>query len=195
MDETKYSLYALPHLAEIFEALRKGRHLCEEDGKLYQAMVQNLEDYKTLFFHLGFHLEVHHHDFVYFKGDHQLSELARRLSVFMFILIETLADNSEDISETLITRQFEITDLPHFKQERYRAYMKMAGVDTQENLSNLLQRMKELGFIRFISEQQTFRFRTPVYRFLDICLDILRDTSSEGQAISDAEPQIQEEET
>lgn len=43
------SVYDLPQLEEIFDALRRGRHLCTADGKPYGALRDNLAAYQDLF--------------------------------------------------------------------------------------------------------------------------------------------------
>lgn len=67
------SPFDLPLLEEIFDALRRGRHLCAADGKPYWALRENLEAYQDLFHHLGFRLQVHQRDFFYFRGKDSLS--------------------------------------------------------------------------------------------------------------------------
>ena len=81
--------YDLPYLDEIFDQLRRGRHLCAADGKLYRALRENLEAFQELFHHLGFRLKVHQRDFFYFRGKDSLSPQASRMAVFVFILIFT----------------------------------------------------------------------------------------------------------
>lgn len=46
---TEASPFDLPHLDEIFDVLRRGRHLCAADGKLYWALRENLDAYQDFF--------------------------------------------------------------------------------------------------------------------------------------------------
>jgi hypothetical protein len=169
---TEPSPYALPHLAEIFDALRRGHHLCAADGVLYQALRENLEAYRDLFHHLGFRLQVHQRDFFYFRGKDSLSSQASRMAVFVFILIESLSDQGEPVVDTLMTRTFAIPDLPHLKSARYRAYLKEAGASSEDNLRMITRQLERFGFVQRHTED-TFNFRTPAYRFFDVCIEIL----------------------
>jgi chromosome condensin MukBEF MukE localization factor len=168
----KDSPYALPQLNEIFDALRRGRHLCPEDGKPFFALRDNLEDFQELFHHLGFHLVVHPRDFLYFRGKDSLSPQGSRMAVFIFILIEALADEGEPVVETLMTKTFTIPDLPHLKSARYRAYMKEIVASEEDDLRRIVQQLDRLGFAQKLTDE-TFRFRAPAYRFFDACSQIL----------------------
>lgn len=181
MSET--SPFDLPHLREIFDALRRGRHLCAADGKLYWALRDNLDAYLNLFHHLGFHLQVHGRDFFYFRGRDSLSPQASRMAVFVFILIEALSDQGESVVDSLMTRTFAVPDLPHLKSARYRAYLKEAGAQNEDDLRNVLRQLDRFGFIQRHTDD-TFSFRTPAYRFFDVCVEILNheeERIKEGQ--------------
>ena len=181
---TETNPYDLPHLSEIFDVLRRGRHLCAADGKLYQALREHLDAYQDLFQHLGFHLQVHQRDFFYFQGKDSLSPQASRMAVFVFILIEALSDQGESLVDTLMTRTFATAELPHLKSVRYRTYLKEAGVISEDDLGGILRQLERFGFIQRLPDE-TFSFRTPAYRFFDVCVEILnRD-----------EAQLQEEQT
>lgn len=166
------SPFDLPQLEEIFDALRRGRHLCAADGKPYWALRDNLAAYQDLFHHLGFHLQEHPRDFFYFRGKDSLSPLAARMAVFVFILIEALSDQGEPVVDTLMTRTFSIADLPHLKSARYRAYLKEAGASNEDDLRKVVNQLERLGFVQRHTDD-AFNFRTPAYRFFDICIEIL----------------------
>ncbi len=169
---TAISPFDLPHLSEIFDALRRGRHLCAADGKLYWALRENLDAYQDLFHHLGFRLQVHGRDFFYFRGKDSLSPQASRMAVFVFILIEALSDQGEPVVDSLMTRTFAVPDLPHLKSARYRAYLKEAGALNEDDLRNILRQLERFGFIQRHTDD-SFSFRTPAYRFFDVCVEIL----------------------
>ena len=166
------SPFSLPHLSEVFESLRRGHHLCAEDGKLYWALRDNLAAYQDLFRHLGFRLEVHPRDFFYIRGRDSLSPIASRMSVFVFILIEALADQGEQVVDTLMTRTFSIPELPHLKGARFRTYLKEAGATSEDDLRGIIRQLERFGFAQRLTDD-TFRFRTPAYRFFDLCIEIL----------------------
>jgi hypothetical protein len=176
--------FDLPHLGEIFDNLRRGRHLCAADGKLYWALRENLDAYQNLFHHLGFRLQVHQRDFFYFRGKDSLSLQASRMAVFVFILIESLSDQGDPVVDTLMTRTFSVPDLPHLKGARYRAYLKEAGSSSEDDLRGIVRQLERFGFIQRHTDD-SFTFRTPAYRFFDVCIEILNrdeDSSTEEQA-------------
>lgn len=166
------SPFALPHLAEIFNQLRRGRHLCPEDGDLYRALRQDGEAFRDCFHHLGFRLEAHPRDFFYFRGSDGLSPQASRMALFVFILIESLADQGRPVVDTLMTETFAISELPHLKSARYRAYLQEAGGAGEDDLRAIIRQLDRFGFANRLTDD-TFRFRTPAYRFFDLCIDIL----------------------
>jgi len=173
-DETQ----TLPQMAEVFDALRKGRHICAEDGALYFALRDNRAAYEQLFTDLGFDFQEHARSFFYFRGTAPLSERAERMAVFMFILIEALATQGETVEESLMTRRFNPDELTHFQTERYRTYMREVGVNASSDLTDLLKAMERLGFVE-LAPNGTFRFRPPACRFLDLCLEMLPEDVEE----------------
>ena len=175
------SPFALPMLEEIFNELRRGRHICAADDKVYRALRDNLDAFQDLFSHLGFKLQAHQRDFFYFRGQDSLSPQASRMAVFVFILIEFLSDQGEPVVDTLMTRTFSVVDLPHFKSARYRAYLKEAGISGEDDLNGLLRQLERFGFIQRNTDN-TFNFRAPAYRFFDVCIEILnRDEGHHSQ--------------
>jgi hypothetical protein len=170
--------FALPRLKEVFEALRRGRHLCPEDGDLYWALRDHHEAFRDLFAHLGFRLEAHPRDFFYFAGEGGLSDASSRMALFAFILIEALADQGAAVEESLMTRTFSLPELPHRKGERYRAYLKEAGVEGEEGLDGILRNLERFGFAHRTGKT-SFRFRPPAYRFLDLCHQVLAEEREE----------------
>jgi hypothetical protein len=104
------------------------------------------------------------------------------MAVFVFILIESLSDQGEPVVDTLMTRTFAIPDLPHLKSARYRAYLKEAGASSEDDLRKVVNQLERLGFVQRHTED-AFTFRTPAYRFFDICIEILnRDEIPQEQA-------------
>ncbi|MFH1215489.1 MAG: hypothetical protein V1706_03205 [Pseudomonadota bacterium] len=169
----KNSPFDLPHLSEIFDALRRGRHLCAEDGALYWSLRDNLEAYQDLFHHLGFRLEVHPRDFFYFRGKDSLSPQSSRMALFVLILIESLADHGKPIVDTLMTLTFAVPDLPHLKAARFRNYLKEAGVLDDDGLRGIVRQLDRFGFVKRLTDN-TFRFRSPGYRFFDLCMEAVK---------------------
>ena len=166
-----------PHLAEIFDALRLGRHISRKDGNLFYVLEKHESDFRDLFENLGFVLQRHQRDFFYFRDSQNFTELSARMAVFVFILIEWLADRGEPIEETIMTALFELDKLPHFQTERYRKYMVEAGVDGEEELLNVLRAMERTGFITR-TDAESFEFETPAYRLLDLCMEVAEKESA-----------------
>lgn len=164
------SRFNLPKLALIFDNLRKGKHICPEDKELYYPLEQEYEDFNDLFNHLGFDLVKHPRNFYYFRSDISFTPIARRAAVFMFILIEHLASEGASVEEALTTGYISIKSLPHEENSRYQRYMDEAGITVDKSINTLVR----LGFAEYKGNSK-FRFRAPVYRFIDSCLQILED--------------------
>ena len=94
------------------------------------------------------------------------------MAVFVFILIESLSDQGEPVVDTLMTRTFSVPDLPHFKSARYRAYLKEASATSDDDLRKIVGHLERFGFVQRQTDD-SFSFRTPAYRFFDVCIDIL----------------------
>lgn len=163
----------LAHLEEVFDRLRSGRHLSRDDAQVFRDLTEHEEEYRELFAALGFELVHHVRDFFYFRSDSRYSHLGARMAVFFFILVEWLSDRGDAIEEALFSNPFEVTELPHLEQKRYRAYMEEAGAGDEESLGNLLKQMERYGFISREGER-IIRFKTPAYRLLDLCAEVLK---------------------
>ena len=55
--------------------------------------------------------------------------------------------------------------------------MREADVTNEEELLGVLRGMEQLGFVQR-EDEGGFRFRRPVYRFMDLCLEVLADGES-----------------
>ena len=179
----------LPNLAAVFEALRRGRHICMADGPLYGPLKSHAEQFTALFAQLGFELVHHPRDFFYFVDCGNFTDLSARMAVFMFILIEDLADRGDAIEETVMSRHFRCAELPHLTADRYRRLMREAGASESADLEHLVQTMERFGFVDRLADD-SFTFRPPAYRFLDLALDMTAASDKKR----DAEPTPIEEE-
>lgn len=169
------SPFALLHLEDIFQLLCRGRHICAEDGNIYFALHDNAAAFEDLFTHLGFKMEVHSRDFYYFRGGKSLSNRSERMALFIFILMEHLDGQGEAVEEGILTKKFSISELPHLGSKRYRSYMKEIGIADDEGLSGIVANLEKFGFAQ--RKGDTFRFRSPVYRFFDICGEIAQEAN------------------
>ena len=160
-----------PKLAQIFRALRDGRHLCLEDGELYTALEENAEGFTELFKALGYTLKPHRKGIYFFHGDNAVTDTARRFAVFAFILVEHLGDSGQGIEEALFTSSFLVEELPHLQSDRYRETMAEMGVANVEDLSKLVRSMERFGFAA--PDGDRVRFRRPMYRLIDLSVRVL----------------------
>ena len=115
-----------------------------------------------------------------------MSEKSERIAVFMFILIEWITDQGQNIEEALMNQQFSYDELPHLTTARYRDILAQLNVFDTDGLATIVTNMARMGFAERINDQ-TFAFRSPVYRFLDICQDIARTQKQEEPAIEEPE--------
>ena len=170
-----------PQLAELFRQLRNGRHICLEDGELYEALTEHAEDFTALFGALGFELVGHRKGIYYFAGDSALSERARRFAVFAFLLVEHLGDAGRGIEDGVFGQEHAIDELPHFASERAAQTMASVGVQGPAELENVLRAMEKLGFAD-VPVPGRVRFRRPFYRLLDLCVRALTEGDGSGEA-------------
>jgi hypothetical protein len=177
---SKTSPFALPYLAEIFQLLCRGRHICIEDGNIYFALRENPKAYTDLFFNLGFELEMHSREFYYFHGGKSLSAMSEKMSLFMFILMEHIEGQGELVEHAILTKNFLIDELPHFSSERYQNYMKESGVESVADLAAIVGNLDKFGFVQ--RQGESFRFKAPVYRFFDICSGIAQEGRKSGES-------------
>lgn len=165
----------LPHLREIFDLLRSGHHISSADGALCLAVRDRLEEFRALFDALGFHLESHPRGFFFFQGREDVGKEARKFAVFFFVLVEWLGDDGRNIESALFEKPLSIAELPHFTTDRYRRLMFEAGIEQRDDLPQLLQRLDQLGFATRVGDD-AIQFEDPAWRFLDLCVEIARDT-------------------
>ena len=184
-------LAELPHLEHIFDDLRRGKHLAEGDGPHVHALRENVEAYARLFDALGFTLVQHPRGFFYFSADPSstVTDQAGRMAVFTFILVESLADQGKQVEETLMTHTFNVAELPHLSTDRFVTYMRDVGVISIDDIRQVLKNMRRLGFAELVGDD-LFRFRTPAYRFLDLCSEL---AAEQGESEPD-EPTSEDEE-
>ena len=184
-DEKNDGVMDLPHLAEVFEALRRGKHISMKHGDLFHALKKHENVYEKLFTKLGFKMVHHPRDFFYFLDTSNFTDLSAKIAVFMFILVEHLADQGEAVEDTFMTRRFAYKDMPHLHGDRYQTYMREAGVTTPEELAAVVRTMERFGFTRRM-DAETFCFDVPIYRFLDLCMDMATQAAKVETSPSEA---------
>ncbi len=168
----------LPMKSELFELLRKGRHVSSVDGECFKELAENETVFRKFFASLGFLLERHEKDFFYFQGS-KSSSFSAKAAVFFFILVEWISDQGGSTIQWLFEQVTHVDNLPHLERERYKKYMIETGIDSKDDLMNLLKKMEKLGFINFENER-SFIFRKPAFRFLDLCREIKNEEETNG---------------
>lgn len=157
-------------LDEIFRELSRGKHLSAADGDLFSALEKRPTDYEALFKKLGFQLEIDARGFYYFFGSNKgTANNVQRLALFVYILIDWLADTGEGITAALAGQSFEIDLLPHLTSDRYRGYLSHVNVETQADLAETIRTMENFGFLKQMGDG-SFRLLPPVHRIVDACI-------------------------
>ena len=168
----------LPHLEEIFDELRRGYHICFDDGAPYRALSNHFESYRRLFSALGFELVRHERDFFYFRSSGNLGKTASQMAVFFFILVEVFGDRGENLRDAIFKADHRIDKLPHFQRESHRACLSEVGIDTDDALGSVIKKLERYGFAE--RRGDTFRFRKPAWRFVELCFEA-SETNEEEQ--------------
>ncbi len=175
--------YALPQLDQIFLRLARGGHITADNSELYQPLREHERSFTDLFAHLGFRLVADSRGFYYFEGqlEQPLTPQVRKLAVFVFILVEALAEEADNVESAFFEREWQLAHLPHLQRERYLGYLKQLDVElTQDGLAGIVVALERFGFARRLDGER-FRFLPPAYRFLDHCLKVAE--AADAQAV------------
>ena len=163
--------YELPHLSEIFQTLQSGKHICYQDGALFFTLQEKPDDYMAIFKALGFELVTHPKDFYYFRMKGKANtDSTKQIALFIFLLIEHLDRRENDLESALMDNRFYLNTLPHLKTERYRELMREVKITDEEGLVSVIANMQKYG-IAVTYGRLSFEFRSPVYRFFDLCAE------------------------
>ena len=171
-------------LDELFRELSRGRHISGNDTDLFAALEQRPDDYVAVFKALGFELVHDGRGFYYFYGSSRgIAGNVQRLALFVYILIDHLADGGESITEALAGKAFSVASLPHLSSDRYRGYLAQVDVTSADGVTDILRVLENLGFIRQMGDG-CFRFLPPVHRLVDACVASGLDTER-GEPVTD----------
>ena len=163
--------YELPHLSEIFQVLQAGKHISFQDGTIFFALQDKLDDFIAIFSALGFELVSHPKDFYYFRMKGKTNtDSTKQIALFIFLLIEHLDRRENDLESALMDNRFHLNTLPHLKTERYRELMREVKITDEEGLVSVIANMQRYG-IAITYGRSSFEFRSPVYRFFDLCAE------------------------
>lgn len=167
-------------LAEVFRALRSGKHISRDDVADYRDLDRNEEMYRALFAGLGYELVHHGQGFYYFKGPNQLStQRMQAISLFVLILFQDLEDKKfQDADRAwerkLLLRAIAINELPHFQTAQRRSMLLTVGVTPESLHEKVLRPMARYGMLEMTGPEH-FQFRSPIYRFVDVCMKFADD--------------------
>lgn len=159
--------------SSVFRALRMGRHLCRDDGEDFFDLQRHEDRYAALFAALGYKLVHHGQGFFYFTSDSPLqSQRMRSVTLFLLILFQDLEDKKfsqpdRSWERSLLERRFVVNELPHFATAQRRTMMDAVGVTRANVEARLLRSLNHLGMTE-PAGAGSFRFRPPVYRFVDL---------------------------
>lgn len=172
-------------LAEVFRSLKSGKHICRDDGADFRDLDRNEELYRALFAGLGYELVHHGQGFYYFKGGNQLStQRLQAMTLFILILFQDLEDKKFQDADRmwerkLLTRSFNVAELPHFQTSQRRSLLYTVGVTPDTLHEKVLRPMVRYGMLETTGTDH-FQFRAPIYRFIDLCLTFADDARQVG---------------
>lgn len=174
----------LPHLASIYDRLKRGYHLGPEDEPEFSGLCQRSEDYAAFFSDIGLKLVRHEREFFYFEPDNPESvpDTLPRIAVFSYILIDHAANQGRPIEEFVFGQNFLVTAMPHFSLDRYTALLRQVDVHDLADVKTLLKHMERIGWVKWVSDDE-FRFARPFHRVFSKCLEI---ASQSAEAIPGA---------
>lgn len=160
-------------LDSIFQLLSRGKHISIEEGEAWQLLNKSTSEYQEVFSALGFELVSDSRGYFYFHGSNRgLSDGTEKLALFVYVLVDWLADNGDNIIESLFTKEFEASSLPHLTNDRYKSYMSQVSISDQKELNFIVKNMSNLGFAKITqAEPIKFRLLSPVWRMLETCLN------------------------
>jgi hypothetical protein len=178
MNDSKDSnnLYYIPGKQAVFAALVSGHHISLHSGDLYRYLLENKSAYENELTSLGY-LLVYEHDYFYLQIRDDIrtnSDYSNKVLVFIAIMLEFIAQSSNDIMHTFYRSQgFERDQLPHFSTERYKTYMQHLKIESEKDLHTLLRNMHRSGFVDYRETENILRFLSPCQRFIQLATEVL----------------------
>ena len=170
-----------------FQSLSQGKHITIEDGEVWQLLNKSISEYQAVFSALGFELVGDSRGFFYFHGSIRgLSDGTEKLALFIYVLVDWLADKGDNVIESLFGREYDADALPHLTNDRYKGYMTQVSVSDQKELNGIIKKFNNLGFAKITAlEPMRFRLLSPIWRMLETCLNNNLDASE--QPVNDGE--------
>ncbi len=157
-------------------SLSSGYHLSKDDFDLYHDLQNHETEYESLFEALGYKLKSDHRGFYYFLppgAQPALNKTTRKMALIIFLMVEHLADDGRDPLSEVRDGEYELGKLAASLWEKDPDLLREGGLSSEEEVTNCLSKsFTKLGFAH--AEGTMFRFRTPVVRFLDLCMELGR---------------------
>ena len=181
-------------LANAFRSLRSGKHICRDDVADYRDLERNEDLYRALFEGLGYELTHHGQGFYYFKGGNYLTtQRLQAITLFMLILFQDLEDKKFQEADRawerrLLSRIFSVGELPHFQTSQRRSLLFTVGVNQESLHEKVLRPMARYGMLEMLGADQ-FQFRSPIYRFVDLCMQFSQEDWASLSAAQEGEKQ------
>jgi len=180
----RIELEDLPKLQELFQTLVSGYHLSYEDFGLYHELQEKESPYDALFSALGYSLKADQRGFYYLVPEANpqlvLNATTQKMALLIFVLAEMLADEGRDPLTTITRGDFDVREISCRMFERSTDVLEEGGLDSAEAVEKcFLTSFRRLGFATVNGD--VLRFRPPVSRFLDICLELGREKIEIGE--------------
>ncbi len=183
----------LPKLKRVFQELLRGYHLSNEDFELYHDIQDHESEYASLLAALGYKLASDQRGFYYLLPENEqdvLNTTTRKMALVIFLLVEYLADKGRDPRSEITQGHHEVPETANALWETYSDLLAEAGFATQDAVEKCLQNnFTSLGFAQI--QGNMLRFRPPIQRFLDICMELGRGEDNEPESIDGEDKQGQ----
>lgn len=192
-------------LGEAFRLLRKGHHICRDNGPVWFDLRDNAEAYRTIFNALGYRLSDHPRGFYYFsEGQQSRPDVLSRLVYFFACLF---ADLDQGRFEPAITRWVDTLTDHEFRIEALADHM-FTSNDRQRIFAQLQVRRDSLDKavvapllrygIAYRAQSGSIRFRQSVYRFVEFfqaCADAnaIQQVTQRPDSTAGADLEIQDD--
>lgn len=171
-------LDSLPKLKSVFHQLLSGRHLATDDFDLYHDMQDHETEYECLFAALGYQLRSDQRGFYYMlpESDPVMNVTTRKMSLLVFLLVEHFADEGRDPVTAVTKGEHDLPALAAALWEKDRQLLSEGGLASADAVEKCFaSSFVSLGFARI--DGNMLRFRPPIARFLDICMELGRSDS------------------
>jgi len=177
----------LPHLADIFDRLKRGVHLGPDDEPLFSALVARYDEYAAYFAPLDLQLVKHEREFFYFDpaNTENVPDSLPRIAIFSYILVDFAANQGRPIEEYIFGQNFLISTLPHFAFDRYAALLRQVEIHDAKGLETILQQMKRIGWAQVLGPDE-FRLLRPFHRVFSRCIELAQTTGATPAPATDA---------